>query len=302
MKRGPTDTTSNCPELRGFLMYLAAERRLAVNTILSYRSELEGLDRHLVELKTTLTRASESQIKQYLRHRSSSGKRAGTIRHCITAIGCFLKFLSTLGIDRMAIAHSLDRPEKDHNLPRVLNRHQVLKLLAAPDPEGKMYLRDVAMLELLYASGVRASELSALTIVDCNLQSRWMRVKGKGSVERIVPFGVPAAGAVGSYIEKLRPRLKSAGSGDVLFLDKHGDALAAASLWFLIGDYAEQSGLPRCGPHMLRHCFATHLLNGGADLRVIQELLGHTNISTTQIYTHVDQARLKAVHSKYHAR
>jgi integrase/recombinase XerD len=183
-----------------------------------------------------------------------------------------------------------------------LNRSQVNQLIAAPDPASPLFSRDVAILELLYASGLRASELCDLKLRDANLQVGCVRVLGKGMKERIVPMGRAAAEAAGRYLAECRPRLDRRAS-DRLFLSRTGKPLDRVALWLLVERYGRKSGLLKSvSPHTLRHCFATHLIGGGADLRVVQELLGHSDIATTQIYTHVDQDRLRAVHQKFHPR
>jgi len=187
-------------------------------------------------------------------------------------------------------------------LPKILSRAQVNQLIAAPNPRSMLFSRDVAILELLYASGLRASELCDLNLRDLNLTVGCVRVLGKGAKERIVPLGRAAAEAIGRYLLECRPKLEKS-PGDVVFLSRTGKPLERVALWMLVEKYGRSSGLlNEVSPHVLRHCFATHLLGGGADLRIVQELLGHSDISTTQIYTHVDQTRLKAVHQKYHPR
>src|SRR5688500_7338676 len=177
-----------------------------------------------------------------------------------------------------------------------------MQLIGAPNPKSMLFTRDVAILELLYASGLRASELCDLKVRDVNLQVGCVRVLGKGMKERIVPLGQAASEAVAKYLSDCRPNLAHDAS-ERLFLSRTGKPLERVALWMLIEKYGRRSGLLKSiSPHVLRHCFATHLLGGGADLRVVQELLGHSDISTTQIYTHVDQTRLKSVHAKYHPR
>ena len=201
-----------------------------------------------------------------------------------------------------AILQQLERPKLDQPLPKILSRAQVNQLIAAPDPKSLLWSRDVAILEFLYAAGVRATELCDLKLGDCNLQVGCVRVFGKGSKERIVPIGQAALEAMARYLADCRPKLNRRNS-DRLFLSRTGKPMERVGLWMLVERYGRKSGLLKhISPHVLRHCFASHLLSGGADLRVVQELLGHSNVVTTQIYTHVDQARLKAIHEKYHPR
>ncbi len=184
----------------------------------------------------------------------------------------------------------------------MLSRAQVAALIATPDPASPLFARDVAILELLYASGLRATELCQLTTRDTNLSVGCVRVFGKGSKERVVPFGRAAAEAIGRYLAEGRPPLVRQPRPE-LFLSRTGRPLERVGLWMLVERYARRSGLLKTvGPHVLRHCFATHLVGGGADLRVVQELLGHADIATTEVYTHVDDRRLRDVHRRFHPR
>src|SRR5205814_64778 len=192
------------------------------------------------------------------------------------------------------------KPER--SLPKVLGRAQVDALIAAPDPKSPLFARDVAILELLYASGLRATELCELKLRDVNLQVGVVRVLGKGHKERIVPLGRAAAEAIVRYLFDCRSKLERR-ANERLFLSRSGKPIERVALWMLVEKYARRSGiLKSVSPHTLRHCFASHLLSGGADLRVVQELLGHSDIQTTQIYTHVDQTRLKSIHRQFHPR
>jgi integrase/recombinase XerD len=187
-------------------------------------------------------------------------------------------------------------------LPKVLSKEQVIRLISEPDSKSRFYVRDVAILELLYACGLRASELCDLKLNQVNLEVGCVRALGKGQKERIVPLGRAAAEAIQSYLQDCRPNLLR-GPTEVLFLSRTGRRLDRESLWLIVEKYGRRSGLlGQVSPHVLRHCFATHLIGGGADLRVVQELLGHSDISTTQVYTHVDPSRLKSMHRKFHPR
>ena len=214
----------------------------------------------------------------------------------------FLRYLVSEGRDTSSILQQLERPKPERDLPKILSKSQVHQLIAAPDPKSSLFTRDVAILELLYASGLRATELCDLKVRDANLQVGCVRVLGKGMKERIVPLGQAANEAITRYLQESRPKLDRHNI-DRLFLSRTGKPLERIALWMLVEKHAKRCGLlNRVSPHTLRHCFATHLIGGGADLRVVQELLGHSDISTTQIYTHVDQSRLKAVHQKFHPR
>jgi integrase/recombinase XerD len=184
----------------------------------------------------------------------------------------------------------------------VLTKAQVVRLISAPDPKSMFYSRDVAILELLYAAGLRATELCDLKLNQANLEVGCVRVLGKGMKERVVPIGRAAIESIRHYLEECRPRLARSPS-ETLFLSRTGKPLERIALWMLVDKHARRGGLyGQVSPHVLRHCFATHLIGGGADLRVVQELLGHSDIATTQIYTHVDPSRLKAMHNKFHPR
>jgi len=284
------------------LLYLASERGLAENSLHAYRRDLEDIDRAFREKNKTLTTATADDFREYLREQSRKKQSTKTVARRLAAIRAFLRFLVTQGYDTAEILSQLERPKPERDLPKILSRAQVNQLIAAPDVESPLYARDVAILELLYASGLRASELCDLKLRDTNLQVCCVRVIGKGRKERIVPFGKPAADAITRYLQECRPRLDKY-ANDRLFLSRTGRSLERIGLWMLVERHAKKSGLiKKIGPHVLRHCFATHLIGGGADLRVVQELLGHSDISTTQIYTHVDQQRLKSIHEKFHPR
>jgi integrase/recombinase XerD len=297
-----TDTKNPLPELRSLLSYLASERGLANNSIHAYRRDLEDTDAFLRLSGKTLLTATADDYHQYLQDQTRRGRSTKTVARRIAAIRVFIRFLLTQGIDLMSVLIQLERPKPQAYLPKVLSRAQVAQLISSVDPKSYYYSRDVAILELLYASGLRASELCDLKVRDANLQIGCVRVLGKGMKERIVPFGRAAGEAIARYQSDCRPKLNRRNS-DRLFLSRTGQSMERVGLWMLVERHARKSGLLKTiGPHVLRHCFATHLIGGGADLRVVQELLGHSDISTTQIYTHVDSQRLKSVHKKFHPR
>lgn len=301
--RSPVVSKSTSPELRDFLLYLASERGLADNSIHAYRRDLEDLDQYLTDRQKTLTTADVDDYRYYLQDQSRQGQSTRTVARRLAAIRVFLRYLLGLGHNHVEmILQQLQRPKPEQSLPKVLSRAQVNQLISAPDPESPLFHRDVAILELLYASGLRASELCDLKLGDLNLQIGCVRVLGKGMKERIVPVGQAAREAITRYLLECRPNLDKGGS-DRLFLSRTGKPLERIALWMLVEKYGRTSGLLKhISPHVLRHCFATHLLGGGADLRIVQELLGHSDVTTTQIYTHVDQSRLKAIHEKFHPR
>lgn len=299
----PTDSHKGPPILRDFLMHLAAERGLADNSLLAYRRDLENTELFLKERGLTLTTASPDDFRLYLQDQSRQKRSTRTVARRYAALRVFLKFLAAEGNSFAAASLlQIERPKPERSIPKILSRAQVNQLLTGPDPESRLYSRDVAILELLYASGLRASELCDVKTRDVNLSVGAIRVLGKGMKERIVPFGQMASNAIQRYLQECRPGLER-GPSDLLFLSRSGKPLERVALWMLVEKYGKRSGLLKhISPHVLRHCFASHLLGGGADLRVVQELLGHSDIATTQIYTHVDPTRLKAIHEKYHPR
>jgi len=288
--------------VRAFLLYLASERGLANNSLHAYRRDLEDIEDFLATRKRTLTTADADDFRSYLQNQSRHDKATRTVARRLAAIRSFLRYLIGQGHDSTPILQQLERPKPESSLPKVLSRAQVNQLIGSPSPKSALFARDVAILEILYASGLRASELCDLKLRDVNLQVGCVRVLGKGMKERIVPLGRAANEAIERYLAECRPQLERQPS-DRVFLSRTGKPMERVGLWMLVERYGRKSGLLKSiSPHVLRHCFATHLLGGGADLRVVQELLGHSDISTTQIYTHVDSSRLKSVHSKFHPR
>jgi integrase/recombinase XerD len=283
-------------------VHLAAERGLAENSIHAYRRDLEDIEDYFQARKIGLMTATADDFRGYLQDQSRKKQSTKTVARRLAAIRVFLRFAAETHEEANRILQLLERPKPERDLPKILSRAQVNQLIASPPPESPLFTRDVAILELLYASGLRASELCDLKMRDVNLQVGSVRVLGKGMKERIVPLGQAAAEAISRYVGEDRPKVLRAPS-EFVFLSRTGKQLTRMALWNLVHGHAKRSGLiNHISPHVLRHCFATHLIGGGADLRVVQELLGHSDISTTQIYTHVDQSRLKAIHQKFHPR
>lgn len=300
--RSPVESRSQSPLVRAFLLYLASERGLANNSIHAYRRDLEDIEDFLTARRQTFTSATAGDYSAYLQDQSRKGQSTRTVARRLAAIRIFLRYLQANGQDTSGTLELLDRPKPEQSLPKTLSRTQVNQLISAPNPKSMLFSRDVAILELLYAAGLRASELCDLNVTDLNLAVGCVRVLGKGMKERIVPIGQAASEALTRYLADCRPNLVR-GEKDRLFLSRTGKPLERVALWMLVEKYGRRSGLLKSvHPHVLRHCFATHLLSGGADLRVVQELLGHADVSTTQIYTHVDQDRLRAVHQRFHPR
>ncbi len=293
---------SHPPLLSRFLGYLAAERGLARNTIDAYRRDIEDALRFLDRRNQPLDTADALDWQEFIHNATRRRLSTRTVSRRVAAVRSLVKFQAVEGRDVQGILEFIDRPKPEKSLPKVLSREQVNRLINAPPPESAFYTRDVAILELLYASGLRASELCDLTMNNLQLREGLVRIFGKGSKERVVPVGQAAVAAIERYLEDCRPKLLKRPT-DVLFLSRTGRPLDRIRLWQLVEGYGKASGLLKeISPHVLRHCFATHLLSGGADLRVVQELLGHADVGTTQIYTHVDATRLKAMHKKFHPR
>jgi len=301
----PTQTTIPLTEARQLLLYLASERGLADNSLHAYRRDLQDINEWLNLRKLDLLTAGPDDYRHYLQSQTTAGRATTTVTRRLAAMRVFLRFL---GQDAKhapratAILLQLDRPKPAKPLPKVLSKEQVNRLVSAPDPKSSFYFRDVAILELLYAAGLRASELCDLTLNQTNLEVGCVRTLGKGKKERLVPLGRAAIESVQNYLAECRPRLDR-GRADKLFLSRTGRRIDRTALWTLVEKHGRRCGLlGQVSPHVLRHCFATHLIGGGADLRVVQELLGHSDISTTEVYTHVDPSRLKSMHHKFHPR
>jgi len=290
--------------VKNFLNYLTVEAGLSENTVLAYGRDLKSFlgqcksndIKHLSQIKPTV-------IQEYLRILTQDQKGESSIKRALVAIRMFLRYAKLMGLVEDDFTAILESPKIWQRLPSICSKQQVANLLNAPSPDEPFYLRDKAMLELLYATGIRASELAGLRIPDLNLDIAYLRCLGKGNRERVVPVGKVAIEATVEYLAKLRPGLAKPFSDNFLLLSRTGRPMSRIEVWRLVKKYAMRAGMPRnLTAHTLRHCFATHLLAGGADLRSIQEMLGHVDIATTQIYTHVDQERLREIHRKFHPR
>lgn len=291
-------------EIDAFLLFLATERGLSDNYQLSTRRSLETFAAWVAAQSITDLAAVEAgHLSDFLAHRKRAGLAAASIKAEAVALRIFFRFLVARKFLARDPAEFISIPRIERYLPDTLNVPDVERLLAAVGETDPLALRNRAIFELLYASGLRISELCNVRLENLDLDAGWIRVTGKGNKTRIVPVGGKAREAIARYLATERPQLVAAKTGAEIFLSNHGKKLTRARVWQLVKHYAELAGLDaNVYPHLLRHSFATHLLSNGADLRVIQELLGHADITTTEIYTHVDQRRLKTVHKKFHPR
>lgn len=290
--------------IQQFLDYLSVERGLAPNTIQAYGRDLRSFNENLQKRGLPIESALSKDITEFMWSRKEAGIAANSISRALVAIRVFYRFLLREQKIKQDPTNILDSPKLWKRIPDVLNIDEVERLITKPDTKDLLGVRDRAMLELLYATGLRVSEIVSLNISDLNRDVGFLRCVGKGSKERIVPMGKKAQDAIAVYLEKIRPKLLgSKPSTNGLFLTRLCKKMTRQMLWKLIKKYARLANIKKdVSPHTLRHSFATHLLERGADLRIVQELLGHANISTTQIYTHVDKERLKAIHRKFHPR
>jgi len=293
-----------------FLDHLAVERGVAPNTQVAYRRDLKlyltYLGDHGIHDPTKVGEADIADFLATLREREyAPGKRysSATVARVLAAVRGFHKFLVREGVSRADPAEPVGAPRVPRSLPRALPLEEVERLLAAVPSDGAIALRDTAILELLYAAGLRISELTSLDVDDLDLEDRSVRCIGKGSKERIVPLGRAAIDALHRYLTQSRPSMARPASGPAVFLNARGTRLTRQGCWKLLKKYAAAADLRRrISPHTLRHSFATHLLDGGADIRVVQELLGHASVSTTQVYTLVSRERLREVYDSAHPR
>lgn len=292
-------------DVKAFGDYLRAERGMATNTVLAYGRDMQrfagwaatgGLTDHL--------RPTVRELSGYLSFLKGEGLEPATIARHLVALKVFYRFLRLEERATAATAELLNSPTLWERIPQVLSPAGVEKLLAAPQPADRFFRRDRALLETLYATGSRASEVVGLQLADLHLQSGFCKCTGKGNKQRVVPLGKTAVSTLRDYLDELRPKLvAAAGDAPWVFVSRGGRRLTREMLWVLVKKYVRRAGLSdNVSPHTLRHSFATHLLAGGADLRAVQELLGHANIRTTQHYTHVDGERLRAIHRKFHPR
>ncbi len=289
--------------LQQFLDALWLESGLSNNTVEAYRRDLLAFASWLKEDDTDLAAATREDILRYQGVRLREGRKARSEARLLSSLRRFYRYLCREEIRESDPTVQIESPRIGKSLPSGLTEQEVEALLAEPDTDVPLGLRDRAMLEVLYATGLRVSELVALTIEQVNMRQGLVRCVGKGNKERLVPLGEIALDWLQRYLWESRPALLIGRATDDLFPTRRGKAMTRQAFWYLIKRYAEQASIDKpLSPHTLRHAFATHLLNHGADLRVVQLLLGHADLSTTQIYTHVARERLKSLHATHHPR
>jgi integrase/recombinase XerD len=289
-------------ELPTYLDHLAVERGLAPASVAAYRSDLQSFGAYLAGRRLDASRVARRDVGRYLTELKGRGVSSRSAARALSAIRGFYAFAGAHLAFRADPTADLDTPKLGLALPKTLAEGEVEALLEAPDASSPLGLRDRAMLELMYASGLRVSEIVGLPRDAADLETGVLRVTGKGSKERLVPFGRSAAGWLVRYLETSRPTLDTRRS-PALFLSVRGRGMTRQRFWQLIERYGRKAGIARrLTPHALRHSFATHLLEHGADLRALQMMLGHADISTTQIYTHVSRSRLRGVYDRFHPR
>ncbi len=291
-------------DIAAFLDYLAVECGVSPNTVLAYRTDLGKFAQFArTSGAQGLERLSSEDMVRFLRGLKSEGLAVSSVARALVAVRMFLRFLIQEGRAVSTSIMAVEAPKVWKNLPDVLSRQDVEDLLGAPDRSTKLGLRDAALMETLYATGCRVQETADLRLGDLHFDVGYIRAIGKGGKERVVPIGEPARRVIEEYIRTVRAGQVKPHSTDHVFLSRTGRKLDRQSIWRIVKGVARKAGgRKRVHPHTLRHSFATHMLEGGAELRIVQEMLGHTSIATTQIYTHVDQRRLKGIHRKFHPR
>lgn len=291
-------------QIEVYLAYLNVERGLAQNTLEAYGRDLKSYIRFLKKHNIGSFKDTEKEVvRAYLEQLHNMGRATSTISRNLASIKSFYQFMVREDLLDADPSVHLESPKVTKRLPRVLNLSEVESLLNQPDLEDAHSIRDKAMLEVIYATGIRVSELVSLNVPDINLGAGYLRCLGKGSKERIVPLGSVAIKFLDLYLQMARPELVRKATESALFVNHHGRRLTRQGFWKIVKRYGQEANISEnITPHTLRHSFATHLLENGADLRSVQEMLGHADISTTQIYTHVTRNRLKEVYRKSHPR
>ncbi|OGX36022.1 MAG: site-specific tyrosine recombinase XerD [Omnitrophica WOR_2 bacterium RIFCSPLOWO2_12_FULL_51_24] len=290
--------------IKEFMDYLSVERGLSKNTLESYGRDLNKYAGYLKKKGiNNLERVKRPDIQDFMMGLKDGKLNASSIARNLVAIKVFHRYLTSQRLLKEDVTSVIETPKLWKTLPDVLDLKEVEAILDSPNTRLKQGLRDKAALELMYATGMRVSELVNLKLTDLHMEMGFVRCLGKGQKERIIPVGSKAKEALQKYIEKARPKFLKQKESKSLFLTRLGKPMSRQTFWMIIKHYVKDARIKkRVTPHTLRHSFATHLLQNGADLRIVQELLGHTNISTTQIYTHINKERLKQIHQKFHPR
>ena len=303
LRRPMTASLPGSPDIDAFLDALWLEKGLSANTLAAYRSDLESLARWCALKGVEPLDCDRAALLDFLAEGLRTGRSARSAARLLSCLRGFFRYHLRIGRVSADPTLQIESPRLGRPLPKSLTEEDVEALLAAPDTATALGLRDRAMLELLYACGLRVSELVGLAIGAVNLSQGVVRVMGKGSRERLVPVGDEAVAWLFRYLREARPQLVPDGASDALFPGRGGETLTRQAFWYRLRRHAFEAGIHKpLSPHTLRHAFATHLLNHGADLRVVQMLLGHSDLSTTQIYTHVARERLKQLHAAHHPR
>ena len=288
------------PWINEFLAYLRLERGLAENTILSYGRDLK---KFFALLKKVPEEVEEGDVRQFMRVELSSGVSHRTLARSLSALKSFYKYRIYIGQTLVSPLALIEQPELWKTLPETLSFDEVDRLLGLPDLTSPRGVRDKTLLEILYATGMRVSELTAITLSKINREMGFLRVFGKGGKERLIPYGEEASRWIDLYVDKFRPILLGKKNTNLLFFNPSGESLTRQGVWKILKGYGRLMGIEeKIHPHLLRHSFATHLLEKGAGLRLVQTLLGHSQISTTEIYTLVSRERMREIHHRFHPR
>lgn len=290
--------------LPDFLRYLETECGMSANTVKAYRSDLlQFMEWYREHGPARVVDVSLKDLTTYLKRLHDRNLAASSIARHLVSIKMFFRYLVLEGVLRESTVELLSSPKLWQRLPKILSPEMIDSLLASPSVDDRYPLRDRALLAVMYATGCRASEISGMTLSNLRLDESYCRCTGKGNKERIVSLNPVATAAIEAYLVEERSQLAQRSDSDALFVTRHGNAISRIMIWNIVKKYAARIGASReVSPHTLRHSFATHMLAGGAEIRALQELLGHASISTTQIYTHVEHSRLKAVHKRCHPR
>lgn len=291
-------------QLDTFLDAIWMERGLSENTLNAYRTDLQGLAKWLYQRNgKDLLQVNRSELLNYLSYRVQQGSKSRSAARLLSSIKRFYQYCVREQWLAQDPSERIDAPKLGRTLPKSLSESDVEALLEAPDLNDPLGVRDRTMLELLYATGLRVSELVTLRMEQMNLRQGVVRIQGKGNKERLVPLGEEAMSWLDRYLSHVRHQITPLAASDYVFTTRRHSAMTRQAFWYLVKRYAQKVGIKKhLTPHTLRHCFATHLLNHGADLRVVQMLLGHSDLSTTQIYTHVARERLRSLHARHHPR